>query len=88
MTRKYISKKKILNTLIKKKKTKESWLGKTFMQLERWISIEKINVKLNLIEDNIEDLNEEIKYINKQHETYIDLAQFWSQELIKNLKGW
>ena len=33
-------------------------------------------------------MNEEIKYINEQHETYIDLAQSWSQELIENLKGW
>ena len=89
MARNYITKKKISNTLReKKKKTKESRLGKTLTQLGRWISIEKINIKLGFLEDNIEDLNEEIKYINKQHETYIDLAQSWSQELIENLKGW
>ena len=89
VARKHIPKKKVSNTLTGKKKiAKESRLSKTLTQLGRWISIGKINIKLDFIEDNIEELNEEIKYINEQHETYIDLAQSWSQELIEDLKGW
>ena len=66
MARNYIPKKKISNTLReKRKKTKESQLEKTLTQLKRWISIGKINIKLGFLEDNIDDLNEEIKYINE-----------------------
>jgi hypothetical protein len=64
-------------------------LSKILTQLERWISIRKINIKISLVKENIEELNIELQYINQHHKTYIDATQSkWLQELIEDLKGW
>ena len=87
--RKNIPKKKIANSAAtKQKNTKEVLLGKTLTQLGRWICVGRKNIQLGLVNDFIKELNEEIRYINQLHGTYIDLAQTWSQELIDDLKGW
>ncbi|CAG8803314.1 15780_t:CDS:1, partial [Gigaspora rosea] len=72
--RKCLLKRKVSNT-IGNKKRKEVNLSKTLMQLGRWFSIEKTNLRLNLLEENIEELNIEIDYINQWHGTYIEKAQ-------------
>ena len=41
-----------------------------------------------MTDDYIDLLNDEIRYINLQYRTYIDLAQNWTQELVDDLKGW
>ena len=87
--RKSIPKKKIANSAAtKNKRTKEVHLGKTLTQLGRWIVIGRKNIQLGLTDDYIDLLNDEIRYINSQHRTYIDLAQNWTQELVDDLKGW
>ena len=77
------------NTVMtKRKNTKEVHLGKTLMQLGRWITIGRKNIQLGLTNDFVAELNEEIRYINQQHKTYIDLAESWTRKLIDDLKGW
>ena len=72
-----------------KRKHRETRLGKTLTQLGRWIKIGKLNLSLGFLKDNIEDLNEEIKYINDQHSVYIEEVQeMWTQEVIEDLKSW
>ena len=88
--RKKLPKKKILNTAKnKKKKAKEAKLSKVLTQLGRWISIGRINIRIKAFKENIEELNEELRYINQQQASYIDTNQNeWSNELIEDLKGW
>src|ERR1043165_10272622 len=63
--RRRLPKKKILNTAKnKRKKTKETKLSKVLTQLGRWISIGRINIKIGLVKENIEELNLELQYIN------------------------
>ena len=87
--RKTLPKRKVDNTMTNKRKHRETRLGKTLTQLGRWIKIGKLNLSLGFLKDNIEDLNEEIKYINDQHGVYIEEVQeMWTQEVIEDLKGW
>ena len=61
--RKTLPKKKILNTTANKRnnKSKKSELTKTLVQLGRWITLERKNIKLDLILENIEDFNNTAK---------------------------
>jgi len=89
--RKTIPKKKILNTTKNKKnnKGKKSELTKALSQLGRWISLEKKNVKLGLIFENIEDFNIIVEYINERHKTSIEkITEVWTEEIISDIRGW
>ena len=63
--RKTLPKKRVLNTVEnKKKRARESKLGKTLTQLGRWISLERKNIEIGFLKENIRELNDEIEYIN------------------------
>ena len=85
-----LPKKRVLNTTAnKKKEARESKLGKTLTQLERCVRLERKNIEIGFLKENIKELNEEIEHINQQHDIYIEKAQLqWSEELITDLKGW